>query len=477
MTKKLNLSKIMLSGLAMGLAFTSCQKEDVAEEVETAAVELQEAPFTNYMVITNSNELTKSTQNYLELNGDVVRTIPEIGVAVVSSNDLQFVKNTLKNKDIISVVPDYEIAWIPSEAESEVTSMEVSSNALTPSPGSTETAYIRLWGMEAIEAPKAWNAGFTGKGASVFVLDSGIDRDNVEFSQNLNRDLSASFVPDEPYYTPPGRFTNHGTHVAGTIAANKNNFGVIGVAYEAELVAVKVLGPNGGAFSWINAGIVHAANNGADVINMSLGASLSKNGFMIDAKGNKYRNPPRAVAALIQAQQRAIDYAVSKGATVIASAGNDETNYDGYGSFVKIPAGLNNVISISATAPEGWHPYANPYTNYDVPASYTDYGRSLVDLAAPGGDGDVILYPTVGPLDMIYSVASGVNAFNYNAGTSMAAPHAAGVAALIIAKNGGSMAPHEVEKQLIKSADQIGGNGQTLYFGKGRVNAFRAVTE
>lgn len=473
MTKKLNLSKIMLSGLAMGLAFTSCQNEDLATDVETATVQLQEAPYTNYMVISTSNEMTKSSESFLEANGNVIRSIPEIGVAIVSSDDVNFVKNTLKNKEILSVVPDYEIAWIPSAGENEVTSLEASSNALTPSAGSTETSYIRLWGMEAIEAPKAWNAGYTGKGATVFVLDSGIDRENVEFSQNLNKDLSASAVPGEPYWTRPGRFTNHGTHVAGTIAANKNDFGVIGVAYEAELVAIKVLREIGGsgAFSWINAGIVYAANNGADVINMSLGTSISKNGFMIDAKGVQYRNPPEAVQALIHAQQRAIDYAHSKGVTIIASAGNDATNYDGNGSFVKIPAGLNNVISISATAPEGWHPYSNPYTNYDVPASYTDHGKSLIDLAAPGGDGDVAR------MDMIFSVASGVDAFNYNAGTSMASPHAAGVAALIIGKNGGKMSPKEVEKQLVRSADQVDGNGQSVFFGKGRVNAFRAVTE
>ena len=471
--KKKKLQGLTLSLLAAGFLFTSCEKEEINESPEVDAVQLEEAPFTNYMVIATSGELTKSVENFLKTGGgEIVSSIPEIGISIVSSKDANFINNTLKNKDVESVVPDYEIAWIPSE-ENGITSMDASTNALTPSPGSTETAYIRLWGMEAIGAPKAWNAGFTGKGASVFVLDSGIDRENVEFSQTLNRDLSASFVTNEPYWTSPGRFTNHGTHVAGTIGANKNNFGVIGVAYEAELVAVKVLSEfsGNGAFSWINAGIVHAANNGADVINMSLGAYLSKNGFMVDAKGNEYRNSPKAVAALIQAQQRAIDYAHSKGATIIAAAGNDGVNDDGNSSFVQLPGGLNNVITISATAPEGWHPYSNPYTSYDVPASYTTYGRSLIDLAAPGGDGDV------SQLDMVFSVASGVDAFNYNAGTSMASPHAAGVAALIIAKNGGKMDPRDVEAQLINTADKVDGNGQSLFFGKGRINAYRAVTE
>lgn len=463
-----------LSLCAMGVLFISCEKDEISEAIDTSATEFETAPFTNYMVMTESTELTKSVENFLKTSGSqIVKTIPEIGIAIVSSKDANFIENTLKNSEIISVVPDYEIAWIPSAVENEVISMEVSTEALTPSPGSTETAYIRLWGMEAIGAPKAWNAGYTGKGASVFVLDSGIDRENVEFSQNLNKDLSASFVTNEPYWTRPGRFTNHGTHVAGTIAANKNDFGVIGVAYEAELVGIKVLREiaGSGAFSWINAGIVYSANNGADVINMSLGGTVNKNGgYVIDADGKRWNIPANDIQELIRAQQRAVDYAFTKGTTLIASAGNDYTNYDGNRSFLKLPAGLNNVISISATAPEGWHPYSNPNTNYDVPASYTTHGRSLVDLAAPGGDGDV------SQLDMIFSVASGVNAFNYNAGTSMAAPHVAGVAALIVGKNG-KMNPHDLEMQLINSADKIGGNGNDVYFGKGRVNAFRAVTE
>lgn len=473
--KKLQLKNLALSLCAIGVLFTSCEKDEVNELIDTNAVEAETPPFENYLVITGGNELNKSVENFLKTSGGtIVNSIPEIGITVVSSKDANFVQNTMKNSGVISVVPDYEIAWIPSENEGVFTDDDVSTDALTPSPGSTETAYIRLWGMEAIGAPKAWNAGYTGKGASVFVLDSGIDRVNIEFSQNLNKDVSASFVPNEPYWTRPGRFTNHGTHVAGTIAANKNNFGVIGVAYEAELVGIKVLREiaGSGAFSWINAGIVYAANNGADVVNMSLGGTVNKNGgFVIDANGKRWNIPANDIQELIRAQQRAVDYAFTKGTTIIASAGNDGVNYDGNKSFLKLPAGLNNVIAISATAPEGWNPFSNPDTNYDVPASYTTHGRSLVDLAAPGGDGDV------SQLDMIFSVASGVNAFNYNAGTSMAAPHVSGVAALIIAKNGGQMSPQEVAKKLYSTADKVGGNGQSLFFGQGRVNAFRAVTE
>jgi len=121
----------------------------------------------------------------------------------------------------------------------------------------------------------------------------------------------------------------------------------------------------------------------------------------------------------------------------------------------------------------------NPF--FDNPASYTDFGKSLVAIAAPGGDD--VSYPKLNwVLDLVISSGAGPNAggnypFYYAGGTSMAAPHVAGVAALIIAKNGGKLSPQEVTKQLLKTADKIDGSGTSTYYGKARVNAFRAVTE
>lgn len=464
--KKVDLKKMALALCAMGVLFTSCEKEEVNESIDTNAIKAEDAPFKNYMVITEGAELTKSAENFLKTSGDgIVSTIPEIGIAVVSSKDENFIQNTMKNSEIVSVIPDYEFKWIPStEGQEAIPNEEVT----PPSIGNLEPLYFYLWGMDAIDAPEAWNAGFKGNGANVFVLDSGIDAEHPDLAPNLNTELSRSFIAGEHWNIRPGNYFNHGTHVAGTIAAAQNEFGVIGVAPEAELVAVKVLSEHSGSgpFSSINAGIVYAANSGADIINMSLGGTINRNGTFIDADGNVFKYPAVYYQDLILAQQRAIDYAFKKGTTVIASAGNDGVNYDGNTSYVKLPGGLNNVVTISATAPEGWG--FDPSSNYDVPASYTTHGRSLIDLAAPGGDFDVSF------LDMI--VSTGSNGWYFSAGTSMAAPHASGVAALIIGKNG-KMNPHEVEKQLIKSADKVGGNGQHVYFGKGRINAFRAVTE
>lgn len=468
MKHKFSLPKFMLSFLAIGLILVSCEKEELSDNIEPKAVEIKEAPFKNYMVIFKDGQSKRSIESFFQNSrAELVKSIPEIGVAIVNSENPDFIQSTMKSSGEISVVPNYEIQWIPSQAGKEV---NLPSEEVTPpSTGNSEPFYFYLWGMDAINAPEAWNAGFTGEGASVFVLDSGIDAEHPDLSPNLNKELSTSFYPGEGWNIRPGNYFNHGTHVAGTIAAADNNFGVIGVAHEAELVAVKVLSEfsGSGPFSAINAGIIYAANNGADVINMSLGATLNKNGTLIDADGNEYKIPAVYIQDIILAQQRAVNYAYSKGTTVIASAGNDGINYDGFSSYIKLPGGLNNVVTISATAPEGW--FFDPSSNYDVPASYTSHGRSLIDLAAPGGDGDVSLY------DMI--VSTGSNGWYFSSGTSMAAPHASGVAALIIAKNGGEMAPHNVEKQLIKTADHVDTKGQSVYFGKGRINAYRAVTE
>jgi lantibiotic leader peptide-processing serine protease len=205
---------------------------------------------------------------------------------------------------------------------------------------------------------------------------------------NINFDLSKNFVEGEALqYGLPDPFS-HGTHVAGTIAAAQNKFGVIGVAPDAELVLVKVLGDAGsGSFADVMAGIVYAANVKADVINMSLGASLPKRGIY-DDQGNLIARA-NEVAALLNALSRATSYAYKQGTTVIASAGNNGLDSNKTRDLVHVPSQSVNVISISATAPIGWA--TDPLNiNLDNLASYSNYGLSHITFAAPGGD---FIYP------------------------------------------------------------------------------------
>lgn len=454
------------------LAFSyGCQKDfnatDNAVEPASFKSALASSEMSNFMVISKSETLTSDLEQSLKKFGTIVKTIPQIGIVVVQTTDPNFEKKVTQLAGVRSVVPDLIVNWI---APPDATPM-----ANPPSIGDDEPRFVLQWGMDAINAPEAWNAGYQGDGAKVFILDSGIDAEHPDLSPNLNTTLSKSFVPEEDWNVQPGVYFNHGSHVAGIVAAADNSYGVIGVAPKAEIIAVKVLSEytGSGAFSWINEGIVYAADQGADVINMSLGTYFNKNGFFYDENGNLIgRDAPELIQELKHAAQRAIDYAYRSGATIVVSGGNDYMNGDGNGSTVAFLADLNNVIAVSATAPYGW--FYDQTTNLDVIASYSNTGRSLINIAAPGGDFD--LYPDPNyRYDMVLSTGS--EALYFAAGTSMASPHVAGVAALIIGKYDGQMAPIEVTKQLFKTADKIDGSGISVLYGNGRVNAFRAVTE
>jgi subtilisin family serine protease len=251
--------------------------------------------------------------------------------------------------------------------------------------------------------------------------------------------------------------------VAGTILAADNGFGVIGIAPEAELVLVKVLGDDGsGSFSDIIAGIYHAAMIDADVINMSLGTIIPRT---LDARG---------VTELAVAVSHAVRFAKQQGTLVIASAGNDASDLDGDRDNVRFMNGISGTVGISALTTINW---AGDPDAPLVPASYTNYGTSQVDFAAPGGSDD---YPgnegcVVAGLarpcwvfDLVFSTGNG--GWYWSAGTSMAAPHATGVAALIISANGGPMSPAAVEREMRRAAVAMA-NGKKDYFGFGRVNS------
>lgn len=186
-----------------------------------------------------------------------------------------------------------------------------------------------------------------------------------------------------------------------------------------------------------------------------------------------------ACAALLSALNRATNYAHSKGALVIAAAGNDATNADRDRDTIIVPAQSPNVVAVSAMGPIneiGIEP--------DTVASYTDFGFSLVHVGAPGGD--FRRFPALGWWrDMVLSPCStfslripacrAAHIYVWAAGTSMAAPHAAGVAALIDSLAGGGMSGAQLRARLEQSADDLGKPGRDAFYGRGRVNAFNAT--
>ncbi|OKL40329.1 S8 family peptidase [Pontibacter flavimaris] len=449
----------------------------------------------HYMVVAAGNSLPSDIQEQLRsMKGNVTGVMDKVGIITVTSSDPDFAAKAGKIKGV-TVVPDLEIQWYNPD-DQKIVEFDAEAFGNPPFSGDNDRYFDLQWGHDAVNAPEAWNAGYRGKGVRIAVLDSGFDLDHADLAPNIDMAASRNFVPGETLgYALPG-VGSHGTHTAGTIAAADNGIGIIGVAPEAELILVKVLRDSGsGSFSWMMQGILHAVAQGADVVNMSLGAALPANGKYLDDNGTPddptddfVINDTKATQELLNAINKVTNYATQQGVTIIASAGNDANNGNADKSLAHIPSGSTNVISISATAPQGWA--LSPLTaNLDYLASYSNYGTSDVDFAAPGGDyvypgaeiaviGGVTQYVYV--FDYVFSSGSNLDptraSYYWSVGTSMAAPHATGVAALIIGKNGGDMDPAQVRAALRASADDLGKPGRDPYYGHGRVNAFRAVS-
>lgn len=315
-----------------------------------------------------------------------------------------------------------------------------------------------------INAPKAWDTT-KGKGATVAVLDTGITphpdlRANVAGGYDFisdswaagdgngrdndpldNGDWIAAGTCGNPQFESSSW---HGTHVAGTIAASKNDGGVVGVAPDATIVPVRVLGKCGGYTSDITDAIVWASGGSvsgvprnahkADVINMSLGGAS--------------RTCPASY-------QRAIDTAVNNGTTVVVAAGNDAVN-----AANATPANCRNVVTVGATDKNGNQSY------------YSNYGR-VVDVSAPGGDtrssgGGVLSTVNTG------KTTPDKPGYAYYQGTSMATPHVAGIAALVKAANP-NLSADEVANILTTSVKRIPGRCWGGACGAGLIDASLAV--
>jgi lantibiotic leader peptide-processing serine protease len=455
-----------------------CLHAATASNVTTAG---SVAP-SSYILIANELRLPASLEDQVTaIGGSIAISLPQIGVAIAMSADSDFAAKAASITGLRSAIRDATIALDPSAGVSAI------AVGKTPASGDDDSLFDMQWALDAIDVPEAWAQGFRGAGARVAVLDTGIDIDHPDLAPNLDVALSTSFVPGVGLQAPPGppSFTapaHHGTLVAGIIAAADNGVGTIGVAPEAEIVAIRVCSDDGRcAFSAILAGLVYAASIEADVVNVSLGALGSRRGF-VDADGNTLTASD--VAELLLAFTRAFQLTHSRGSTNVVSAGNSGRDLDGDADGVHFLSQLPHTIGVAATAPRGWA--LDPTTTLDTPTRYTNYGQSAIDLAAPGGDLDfdafftqpwtfcsvVVTLPCF-LFDLV--VGPTVDGWSLNFGTSMSAPHVSGVAALVIGANGGRMHPAAVDAVLRASADDLGKPGVDDYYGHGRVNAAKAL--
>lgn len=272
-----------------------------------------------------------------------------------------------------------------------------------------------------VDAVEAWNVT-TGGSTKVAVLDSGVATDNPDINPKVvaRANFSSASTNEDNY--------GHGTHVAGIVAATANNtIGVAGVCPGCTILAGKVLNDSGvGSTSTVANGINWAVSNGAKVINMSLGV--------------------RATHTL----EKAVNNAWNKGAVLVAAAGNGGNQTQIY------PGAYPNVIAEAAT------------DNTDAKASFSTYGASWVDIAAPG----VNVYSTF-PNHDFYLMRNGRSwGYDVGNGTSMSSPIVAATAALIWSKDAVA-ANTAVRAKVESTADPISGTG--TYWAHGRVNTYNAV--
>lgn len=305
--------------------------------------------------------------------------------------------------------------------------------------------YPKQWAHPKMQSPKGWDLSTGSTAVTIAIIDTGIDEAHPDLAGKIVGGWDFVDSDSNPHDT-----NGHGTHVAGISAANANNgTGIAGVSWGARVMPIRVLGTTGNGYTTdIVAGVNWARQNGADVINLSLG-------------GINYN----------QSMQDAVTAAHNAGIVVVAAMGNCRTGCTigttHYVNPTQYPAAYDNVFAVAATGP------------VDEIAAYSQFGTHC-DISAPGGNMDYLhdskgIYSAMPTYSVYLNTASGYyQTYDYLNGTSQATPQVAGLAALILSVDS-SMTPSQVEALIENTAVDLGLSGWDDDYGHGRIDIYEAL--
>ena len=459
-----------------------------AADSRAALSESSERP-RHLVVFANERTPADFADRVAALGGSVERVIGGVGLAVVTGLADDVANSLATSPDVRAVERDLRLDPVGLVEPAAELPPVVDEQVVIANDGSPTSAafYARQWHLRAVSADAAWARGHLGSPAvSVAILDSGIDYLHPDLEGRVDLSRSISLVPALDAQVAalfPGRhpitdLNFHGTATTGLIVSNAIHLAAI--TQRTTVFGVKVHdGVLGSPISVYFAGIVHAVEQGADVIHMSFGGLFSR------------REHPGLVAAV----NRVVNFAERRGVVLVTYSGNTaapvnvvggpgdyDHDRDRFG-FCVAP----HVICVSATGPTSAASLDGPWTDVDAISPFSNFGRSAIDVAAPGGaplrqvgpgGGVWVLCPLTTQVDEVFPfiqcrLGAGL-LISPGAGTSWSAAKTSGLAALLVAALGKGN-PARIRARILESADDLGEPGADPYYGRGRINVGRAL--